>query len=54
MLMIFSILFDNYKVVYYEVIFIVTKYHNCFPSGFMDTKRISCSATVMTRLEYFV
>ena len=50
MLMIFPTLFDNYKVVGYEVIFLVAKYQNFSPSESKTPKKRSNSATVFTRL----
>ena len=49
MLMIFPTLFDNYKVVGYEVIFLVKNYQNFFTIGIKDSKK-SNSAAVFTRL----
>ena len=49
MIMILSTLFDNYKVVVYEVIFLVAKYQNFSPSeSKTPIKRIN-SAAVFTR-----
>jgi len=39
MLMIFPTLFDNYKVVGYEVIFLVAKYQNFSPSELKTSKK---------------
>ena len=50
MLMIFSILFDNYKVVGYEFIFLVEKYQNFSPSESKTPKKRSNSAAIFTRL----
>ena len=50
MLMIFSILFNNQKVVEYEVNFIVEKFQNFFPSKVNSPKRRSNSAAIFTRL----
>ena len=52
MLMIFPTLFDNYKVVGYEVIFLVAKYQNFSPSELKTPKKRSNSAAVFTRLAY--
>ena len=52
MLMIFSILFDNYKVVGYEVTFLLEKYQNFGPSELNISKKRSNSAAVFTRLAY--
>jgi len=52
--MIFPLPLDNKKVVGYEIIFHLAKYENFLPSGFKHTKRIICSAAVMSRLECFV
>ena len=49
MLMIFPTLFDNYKVVGYEVIFLVKNYQNFFTIGIKDSKK-SNSVAVFTRL----
>ena len=49
MLMIFPTLFDNYKVVGYEVIFLVKNYQNFFTIGIKYSKK-SNSAVVFTRL----
>ena len=50
MLMIFPTLFDNYKVVGYEVIFLVEKYQNFSPSESKTPKKRSNSTAVLTRL----
>ena len=50
MLMIFAILLNNYKVVDYEVKFLVEKYQNFFPSKVNSPKRRSNSAAIFTRL----
>ena len=51
--MIFPLLLDNYKVVGSEIIFHVEKDKIFCLSRFKDTKRISCSAAVMSSLECF-
>ena len=50
MIMILPTLFDNYKVVGYEVIFLVTKYQNFSPSESKTPIKRSNSAAVFTRL----
>ena len=50
MLMIFPTLFDNYKVVGYEVIFLVEKYQNFSLSKSKTPKKRSNSAAIFTRL----
>ena len=52
MIMILPTLFDNYKVVGYEVIFLVAKYKNFSPSESKTPKKRSNSAAVFTRLAY--
>ena len=52
MLMIFSILFDNYKVVGYEVTFLLERYQNFCPSELNIPKKRSNSAAVFTGLAY--
>ena len=52
MLMIFPTLFDNYKVVGYEVIFLVEKYQNFSPSESKTPKKRSNSAAIFTRVAY--
>ena len=52
MLMIFPTLFYNYKVVGYEVTFLLTKYQNFCPSELKILKKRSNSAAVFTRLAY--
>ena len=47
----FPPILDNSKVVGTEFLFHVEKYQNLFPSGFKYTKRIICSAAVMSSLE---
>jgi len=42
--MIFPTLFDNYKVIGYEVIFLVKNYQNFFTIGIKDSKK---KATVL-------
>ena len=49
MIMILPTLFDIYKVVGYEVIFLVEKYKNCSPSESKTPKKRSNSAAVFTR-----
>jgi len=48
MLMIFSILFDSYTVVGYEVTFLLEKYKNFGPSELNISKKRSNSAAVLT------
>ena len=50
MILLFPTLFDNYKVVGYEVIFPVPKYQNFSPSESKTPKKRSNSAAVFTRL----
>ena len=50
MIMFFPTLFDNYKVVGYEVIFLVEKYQNFSPSESKTPKKRSNSAAIFTRL----
>ena len=50
MLMSFPILFDNYKVLGYEVIIIVAKYQSFYPSKLKIPKKRSNSAAAFTRL----
>ena len=50
MIMSFPTLFDNYKVVGYEVIFPLVKYQNFSPSESKTPKKRSNSAGVFTRL----
>jgi len=52
MLMSFPILFDNYKVLGYEVIIIVAKYQSFCPSKLKIPKTRSNSAAAFTRLAY--
>jgi len=52
MIMFFPTLFDNYKVVGYEVIFLLAKYQNFSPSELKTPKKRSNSAAVFTRLAY--
>ena len=52
MIMFFPTLFDNYKVLGYEVIFLVAKHQNLGPSELKILKRRSNSAAVFTRLAY--
>ena len=52
MLMIFPLLFDNYKVLGYEVIIIVAKYQSFCPSKLKIPKTRSNSAAAFTRLAY--
>ena len=52
MLMIFSILLNNYKVLGYEIIFLVLKNQNFCPSELKTPKKRSNSAAVFTRLAY--
>ena len=49
MIMILPTLFDSYKVVGYEVIFLVPKYKNFSPSESKTPKKRSNSAAVFTR-----
>ena len=50
--MIFPTLFDNYKVVGYEVIFRVAKFQNFSPSELNTSKKRSNSAAIFTRVAY--
>jgi hypothetical protein len=50
MIMFFPTLFDIYKVVGYEVIFLVEKYQNFSPSESKTPKKRSNSAAIFTRL----
>ena len=52
MLMIFPTLFDKYKVVGYEVIFLVAKFQNFSPSELKTSKKRSNSAAIFTRVAY--
>ena len=52
MLMNFPLLFDNYKVLGYEVIIIVAKYQSFCPSKLKIPKKRSNSAAAFTRLAY--
>ena len=52
MLMIFPTLFDNYKVVGYEVIFSVAKLQKNSPSELKTSKKRSNSAAIFTRVAY--
>ena len=52
MLMIFPTLFDNYKVVGYEVIFRVEKFQKFSPSELKASKKRSNSAAIFTRVAY--
>ena len=52
MVMIFPTLFDNYKVVGYEVIFLVEKYQNFSPSELKTSKKRNKCAVVFSRLVY--
>ena len=50
MLMIFPTLFDNYKVVGYEVKFLVAKFQNFLPLKLKAPKKRNNNAAVFTRL----
>ena len=50
--MIFSIRFDNYKVVGHEIIFLLAKVQNFWPSELKAPKKRSNNAVVFTRLAY--
>ena len=52
MILIFPTLFDNYKVVGYEVIFRVEKFQNLSPSELKSSKKRSNSAAIFTRIAY--
>ena len=54
MLMIFPTLFDNYKVVGYEVIFRVAKFQKISPSELKTSKKRSNSAAIFTRVGRWV
>ena len=52
MLMLFPTLFDNYKVVGYEVNFLVANFQNFSPSELKTSKKRSNSAAIFTRVAY--